>query len=969
MVYYCVMPEEKKLNQAQKEAITHKEGPLLIIAGAGTGKTTVITERVKYLVTQKLASPSEILALTFTEKAAQEMETRIDEALPLGYSTMWVMTFHGFCDRILRESAIHIGLDPSYRLMTTAESIDLLTSNLFDLGLNYFRPLGNPTKFLFGLLTHFSRLQDENISPSTYLDWARSKVKDTYEAEEDRLEVEKYLELANAYAAYDQLKIKNSLMDFGDVIVKTIELFTARPNVLKEYQKKFKYILVDEFQDTNFAQNELVKRIAGISGNITVVADDDQSIYRFRGAAVSNVLSFRKNFENVKLVTLTQNYRSLQLILDRAHDAIEYNNPDRLEALEHIDKRLVASREGTGIVQFSLQQTAEDEADFVTRKISELLSEYSYKDFAILVRANSHASAFINSLQSAGIPCQFLGPGKLFEQPEITSLISYLKVLVTVHDSQALYELLVSPELEIDPVDVARVSSFARKNNDTLFETLVANSEELLISENSREKIASYLAGIYTDIARTSSAKAGEILYEYLKRVGTLERLLKDSTPEGEARASNIAKFFAKIRAYETNMPKAKVADVLSWIVLQMDLGESPAAAEIDWSDDDSVKIMTVHSSKGLEFPVVFLVNLVSLRFPGTDRKEQIPIPDDLIAETLPSGDFHLQEERRLFYVGMTRAKDQLYLTAAKFYGDAKREKKVSLFVSEALGSEESTAKETKKQKDDTFPVSSSHEGVRQIERKPLSVSYLSFSQIETFKMCPLHYKLHYIMNFPSAPTAAQSFGTSFHATLKDLYTDQNEIMSASHRTQVLQQNWIKEGYLSKKHEQEMFHRAEGFLDTYVEKLYIPHAITLGVETPFAIKIDDLKVGGVIDRIQKTNSGIEIIDYKTGANAMTQKEADQSLQLSIYALAATEIYEKPFGVSPDSVDLTLVYFDPLRVIKTRRTPQQLVDARKEILDWRHQIEESDFSCSNNFFCNECEFAQYCAQSLAAKQEK
>ena len=241
MVYYCVMPEEKKLNQAQKEAITHKEGPLLIIAGAGTGKTTVITERVKYLVTQKLASPSEILALTFTEKAAQEMETRIDEALPLGYSTMWVMTFHGFCDRILRESAIHIGLDPSYRLMTTAESIDLLTSNLFDLGLNYFRPLGNPTKFLFGLLTHFSRLQDENISPSTYLDWARSKVKDTYEAEEDRLEVEKYLELANAYAAYDQLKIKN-FMEKSSLQIQSLENFFKKRStnrILKHFNKRW----------------------------------------------------------------------------------------------------------------------------------------------------------------------------------------------------------------------------------------------------------------------------------------------------------------------------------------------------------------------------------------------------------------------------------------------------------------------------------------------------------------------------------------------------------------------------------------------------------------------------------------------------------------------------------------------------------------------------------------------------------
>jgi DNA helicase-2/ATP-dependent DNA helicase PcrA len=958
------MPQEKQLNSQQIEAVKHERGPLLIIAGAGTGKTTVITERVKHLVTENLAQPSEILALTFTEKAAQEMETRIDEALPLGYSTMWVMTFHGFCDRILRDSAIHIGLDPAYRLMTTAESIDLLTKNLFELGLNYFRPLGNPTKFLFGLLNHFSRLQDENISPEEYLVWAKNKVQNKYENDEDRLEVEKFLELATAYQKFDELKIKNSLMDFGDVIVKTILLFKSRPNILKEYKSKFKYILVDEFQDTNFSQNELVKMLAGKTGNITVVADDDQSIYRFRGAAVSNVLAFRKNFENVKIVTLTQNYRSFQKILDRAHDLIEHNNPDRLEVLEKIDKKLVASQKGAGVVEFSLSQSSEDEADFVAEKIIELSKQYSFKDFAILVRANNHASAFIDSLTKAGVPHQFLGPGKLFEQPEITQLISYLKVIVNVHDSQALYELLVSPHLQIDPTDIARVSSFARKSNDTLFETLVENSEELSISNDSRENLQLFLNGVTSDIAKVPTQKAGEVLYEYMKRIGILENLLTSHGPEAEARAQNIAKFFAKLRAYETNMPKAKSREVLDWLVLQMDLGESPAAAEIDWSDEDSVKIMTVHSSKGLEFPVVFLVNLVSLRFPGTDRKEQIPIPDDLIAETLPSGDFHLQEERRLFYVGMTRAKHNLYLTAAKFYGDAKREKKVSQFVTEALGSDANAVKSTKRVID---------ESPKQVQKpnkeniSPLIISYLSYSQIETFKMCPLHYKLHYIMNFPSAPTAAQSFGTSFHATLKQLYLDTSKIEDVVARETLLKNNWIREGYLSKAHEKQMFERAKNFLADFSVKLFDPTSTTLGVETPFAIKFDGLKIGGIIDRIDKTKNGIEIIDYKTGAHLMTQKEADESLQLSIYALAATKIYEKPFGLTSDCVDLTLIYFEPFTVLKTKRTQKQLDEAQNEIFEWKRKIETSDFSCSGNFLCQNCEYSQFCLQSAASKQ--
>ncbi|KKP30905.1 MAG: hypothetical protein UR20_C0048G0009, partial [Candidatus Woesebacteria bacterium GW2011_GWE2_31_6] len=251
--------QDKKLNKEQLQAINHKDGPLLIIAGAGTGKTTVITERVKNLILKDLAKPEEILALTFTEKAAKEMEERIDLALPYGYTQMWVMTFHSFCDRVLRDNAIHIGLDPKFKLMTEATSIQFIRTNLFEFDLDYFRPLGNPNKFIQGMLNHFSRLQDENITPTEYLIWAKSKVKSksTKVSEEEKLEIQKTLELSNAYKKYDELKINKSMFDFGDLITKTLELFNKRPNVLRQYQEKFKYILVDEFQDTNYAQNEL----------------------------------------------------------------------------------------------------------------------------------------------------------------------------------------------------------------------------------------------------------------------------------------------------------------------------------------------------------------------------------------------------------------------------------------------------------------------------------------------------------------------------------------------------------------------------------------------------------------------------------------------------------------------------------------------------------------------------------------
>ncbi|MBI3443510.1 UvrD-helicase domain-containing protein, partial [Candidatus Woesebacteria bacterium] len=431
-----------KLNEEQQKAVKHGGGPLLIIAGAGTGKTTVITERIKYLILGKKAKPDEILALTFTEKAAREMEERVDIAMPYGYTQMWISTFHSFCDRILRQEALHIGLDPRYKLMTEAEAVQLIRNNLFKFDLNYFRPLGNPTKFIDGMLQHFSRLQDEDVTPSDYVAWVnlKFKIKNLKLSDEEKIERAKYKELASAYKTYDELKVKNGLMDFGDLIVKTLKLFRVRPNVLKQYQEQFKYILIDEFQDTNYAQNELAILLAKThptshkasrgEENITVVGDDDQSIYRFRGAAVSNIVQFRKNFPKAKIVTLVKNYRSTQEILDRAYDLIQHNNPDRLESIEKIDKKLIAvagskQHVAGGEIQFIHADRVENEADEAAKVIKRLSDEEKYKwsDFAILVRANNHSEPFMRALSRQAIPYQFLGPGRLFRQPEVVDLI------------------------------------------------------------------------------------------------------------------------------------------------------------------------------------------------------------------------------------------------------------------------------------------------------------------------------------------------------------------------------------------------------------------------------------------------------------------------------------------------------------------------------------------------------------------
>jgi len=266
---------EKILNKQQLEAVRYGTGPLLIIAGAGTGKTTVITERVKHLISAGHAQPEQILALTFTEKAAREMEERIDQALPYGYTQMWVMTFHSFCDRVLRDEGLHIGLSPDYKLLTETNATSLLRSRLFDLDLDYFRPLGNPTKFIAGLLTHFSRLQDEDVSPEEYNKWVQSQKP---KSDTDKLETAKSLELSRLYRSYTDIKAKENVLDFADLISYTLRLFRSRPNILKNYQDKFKYILVDEFQDTNYAQNQLVNLLVAPPKNLSIVADDDQCL-------------------------------------------------------------------------------------------------------------------------------------------------------------------------------------------------------------------------------------------------------------------------------------------------------------------------------------------------------------------------------------------------------------------------------------------------------------------------------------------------------------------------------------------------------------------------------------------------------------------------------------------------------------------------------------------------------------------
>jgi DNA helicase-2/ATP-dependent DNA helicase PcrA len=923
---------EKKLNKEQLKAITHKSGPLLIIAGAGTGKTTVITQRIKHLISTNAALPQEILALTFTQKAALEMEGRVDEIVDWGMNQVEISTFHGFCDKLLRDEGLNIGIDTNYKLLSVAESIKIIQDNLFEMDLDYFRPKGNPTKFIEAILKHFERLKDEDVSPDEYADWVKSK------KFEDDLEKKKYEELANAYIYYENLKIENSLMDFGDLIVWTLKLFRERKNVLKQYQNKFKYILVDEFQDTNYSQSQIVYMLSRLHKNVTVVGDDDQSIYRFRGAAISNILQFRQVFPDTKVIVLTKNYRSNQEILDKAYNLIQFNNPDRLEFVEKIDKKLHSPKKGNKkSLQVIFKSTQEEEVQSVVEEILKLKNKKNYKfsDFAILARANSHALEFAKGLEAAGIPYFFPSHTRFFSDQHVSNMTSLIKVLVDPFDSINLYKILSFDCFEIPSLEVLKLVSISKKQDESLFE---------VAQKFGSDKVQLVLSTISKYIDKSKKQSSWEVLYQFLIELKILNRFLEEGTWEAQLKVKNTSKFLENLKIYENANPDTNIIRVSEWLDLVSQFGQSSE----EWEDEDAVRVFTVHGAKGLEFPVVFLVNLVNLRFPSTNKSEQIPIPLELVKETLPMGDYHTEEERRLFYVGMTRAKDYLYLTAAQKYKDNKLPKKISPFVLEAMG-------EVVKK-----PITTNDSVEIEIKKgeSKLKVEYLSHSQIETFKICPLHYKLRYMVGLHAPKSASESIGVSIHAALKDFYTKhkKKERLSEKIMLELLDKNWLSQGYGNKKYEKSSFERARNYLSGYYKNSYDKNTNTLYLEKKFVINIgskqETFVVGGVMDRVDDLGNGkVEIIDYKTSENVPTQKEVDKNEQLTMYALLLNK--------NPEDIVLSLYYFENQIKISTTRTKAQIEKAKKDLFEIKKEIEQSDFNCSGHYFCQDCEYHDFC----------
>jgi DNA helicase-2/ATP-dependent DNA helicase PcrA len=906
------------LNDAQRAAVTHGAGALLIVAGAGTGKTTVLTRRVAYLIAQGKARPEEILALTFTEKAAAEMEERVDTLVPYGYADVEISTFHAFGDRLVREHALELGLPPDYRVLNRAEQVIFFRDRLFRFPLAHYRPLGDPTRHLQAMISLFSRCKDEDIAPAEYLAHA-GRLAERAAAAPDDLELAECAarerELALTYARYQELMGEAGAIDFGDQITHALRLLRARPYVLGGYQRRFRYILVDEFQDTNHAQFEVVKLLAARHRNIAVVADDDQAIYRWRGAAISNVRGFLETYPEARRIVLTANYRSHQPILDAAYRLIVNNNPERLEVEHGIEKHLTAVREAPGPEPRHLHyETATQEADAVALLIQEGLDEGRWRpdDVAILVRSNGDADQFLRSLNLRGIPWTFSGNQGLYGRPEVRLLIAFLRSVAHPDDSVSVHYVASSDLYQVPVVDLTRGATYADRRHRWLFDVLRRAGEipELSgeISEEGQVAIRRLVADLtrYMELAR--ELPTGEVLYQFLADSGWLSRMSKAATARDEAEVQNISRFFRRVQDAAKALRYDNVREFVNHLDALIEAGEDPAVVEAD-TETPAVHVLTVHKAKGLEFPVVFLVDLVQDKFPLRGRREALEVPAELVKYPLPGGDFHLREERRLFYVGMTRARRELFLTSARDYGGA-RPRKVSQFVLEALDLPKDAARPFRARAIEEIqrfapPAESGGEAAAPLP--PGQELLLSHRQVDDYDTCPLKYRYVHVLRVPILRHHTVVYGNTIHKVVEyyllrraaGTYTPLEDLLD------VFAREWENQGFLTWEHEEarreagraalaRFWHQeeAEGARPTYVEK-----------EFGFALGPD--RVRGRFDRVDEEPLGAVIIDYKT-SEVTTAKEAARrvarSLQLKMYALAWREMT----GALPLRVELHFI---------------------------------------------------------------
>ncbi|MBP9718703.1 ATP-dependent helicase [Candidatus Gracilibacteria bacterium] len=925
------------LNQAQERVVRHEGGPLLVISGAGTGKTHVLTQRLLHLMNERKIAPESILALTFTEKATQEMADRIEAAKPYTASRMMIRTFHSFCDAILREFGLHIGLSSDYKLLQDADLLFFLKRHYHDFKLTYFATRSQPYRILTTLQGYFSRLQDEDITPEAYSDFAAGMATATSEEQE---EAQKHTELAQAYGTYLQLLVENRYMDYAGLQYHTLRLLEKRSSVLASLQKRFAHIMVDEFQDTNYSQMKMVIALAKSHKNIMVVGDDDQSIYKWRGASLSNAQIFTKTFPGHKTEVLTQNYRSTQAILDATYAVIQNNNPNRLEISHAINKRLLAEDKDPGSVpEVHHFVNGSDERAFIIARAKHTVKMGN--SVAILCRTNSLATQFIELLQNQDTPLVYSSYNAFFQSPGVKDIMGLLRFLSDPKDDIALFRVLSLSHWNIPQQDILLMLNESKKTHASLFDIL------------KRSELAEIATTLESLIEKTRTLSVSEIIGTFFDTTSFVSQLEK----KGEVEALQaVGTFSEKVGQFEETHEDKSVLAFVEYTKIIEDMGGQNEGISSSKEGNAAVHVITVHGSKGLEFDEVIVPSLVQNKFPGIRRSESLEIPAPLIQEPLPETDTHMEEERRLFYVACTRARASLLLTYSDKY-ESTRNYKVSPFATEMLTTSHATYH---------HHLASGPEGIQgrlfeEVEdsKTPhVQLSTLSYSQISTYETCPLKYQFRYLFRLPEAPSASLSFGISVHNALKDIFTEIKknpsylEIDLSPLIEELVEKNWIASGYASRMIQLEQKQTAKAAVVNYYNKmrdqLTIPHEI----EVPFRFTLSGIKISGRIDRVDKLADGTyEIIDYKTGSPENYRVNSD--MQLSLYALAAEKSLKIPIS------KLSLHFIETAEILSTTRNKKQLDKCEESITETAEEIKKGIFIPTPGFQCNSCDFRLIC----------
>ncbi|HTS12883.1 MAG TPA: ATP-dependent DNA helicase [Candidatus Limnocylindrales bacterium] len=967
------------LNPEQRAAVEHGDGPLLVVAGAGTGKTRVITERIRYLLESDPALAGEnILGLTFTDKAANEMKHRVVKAMGERAEGVWLSTFHNFClEKILRVANSEV---------QPLEDLDhkiLLRRNLARLELKHFWRLQDPSEFLADFVAFFSRCQDELVSPDDYRAHVENlrrrfdERKPSFQPDElaiAREEIEKQEELARVYCVSEQLLRERSLTTFGAQLAGAVALLRSDESLLAQVREQYRYILVDEFQDTNIAQLELLWLLAGDRRNIMAVGDHNQAIYRFRGASYGSFTIFLQRFCGVRaarlapemrkqVVRLSQNYRSTKRILNVADAVIRNNEPSPLLP----DSRLTTqNREGDRIriVEFG---DPREEAHWVASEIDRLHEAGSaWRSMAVLYRKHNHREPLLGALQRRGIPF-VIRRLSILSSTIVRDLLAWLRVIGDPADNIACARVLAAPYWGLEPRDLVRLAERAAKNHRRPLSDEISSPEN--VSHFPRLKEVTELLGRLRQSAHRKSA--GDLLDELIAALGI-------APLPSEADRLYIDRLAAFVRDWERKNDPNKLRDFLEYLYY-FDEARGDIVLD-DYPSQDAVELMTVHTAKGLEFPHVFVLRLSRNEFPSSARRPFFEFPPELMKEEQPEGDFHIQEERRLFYVALTRAKMRLTLSTV-----ISKRKKQSQFLEDCLEGQKARnpdtqqlspkvlvppAEEAAGPMPDSADPSYLFSGLREETRAYSHVALwakayhpprpeplqLSPSSIATYQDCPMKYQFRYLWDIRGGAHAQATFGNVMHKTIKEFVSDLSERRKVSLEDvlAVYDREWSSAGFPDSYHEEEYRKAGRQQLEAFYRTYSAAPADVVYQEKTFELPLDhEIVVTGRIDQVNRIGKReYEIVDYKTGRPKDAKKIADD-IQLGIYALAAREVLE----IEPTR----LVFYNLMNneMVAATRDAKALATTKQKIGEVADCIRAREFSPNPGYRCGTCDYKPLC----------